>query len=692
MDLRRIIHRFLACMLILTFVMSDVRVYAQGIIQLPAPGTRVALSPMFAPPLLKGIKVYRNEPFRFDFILDKGDAQATDEQVKADSTRLIKYFLASLTVPEKDLWVNLSPYEKDRIVPEAFGQTEMGRDLLAQDYILKQITASVIYPEEKVGKEFWDKVYAEALKRYGTTDIPVDTFNKVWIVPQTATVYENKDAAFVVESKLKVMLESDYVAMSRADTRSAPTTQGADFISVGEDLVSSRNEIAKNVLREIIIPALEKEVNEGQNFATLRQVYSSLILATWYKRKVKASILGQAYVDKQKTGGIDITDKNEKNRIWQKYVEAFKKGAYNYIKDEYDPATGQTIPRKYFSGGMVCDMSMMKIVSVPDTGKASLDLLLKDRSSCRKLLVQIKNSGPSDASMTEVGVDTGGDLVPDVRLDFEQKPFLNFPFYQDRITRLLTKLNYMMHGEDLSTQEKMYQRLLGREDNRDILYELSSLLRDNFPYMLSQAENFSNLEFAIKKGIYYKIAPHVYLTPVTGSFKRHLIFWADDQGVIKFAGEFMIPGQNQTRRSFNALERKTFAERIGAPFDYRYSVRVLHQRSIRYVGPLYDSYFAGPTDVLFYDYPFDGKRVEMLTRSCREAWASKMGITLLDFDRDLVRQSMECFWVLKVLGIYTNESHSGNLRAGLVKDSDGRYSLKVVWVADFQIMRTSLPL
>ena len=34
-----------------------------------------------------------------------------------------------------------------------FGKTEMGRDLLAQDYILKQITASLIYPENRFGEE-----------------------------------------------------------------------------------------------------------------------------------------------------------------------------------------------------------------------------------------------------------------------------------------------------------------------------------------------------------------------------------------------------------------------------------------------------------------------------------------------------------------------------------------------------------
>ena len=58
--------------------------------------------------------------------------------------RLVKYFLAALTIPEKDLWVNLSPYEKDRVITDEFGSTEMGRDLLAQDYMLKQLTSSLI--------------------------------------------------------------------------------------------------------------------------------------------------------------------------------------------------------------------------------------------------------------------------------------------------------------------------------------------------------------------------------------------------------------------------------------------------------------------------------------------------------------------------------------------------------------------
>ena len=84
-------------------------------ISLPKPGVMVPLSPSFNPPVLKGIKVYPDNPFRFEFILDQGDKssfEAERESISAkknflnsESTKLIKYFLASLTTPEEDMWV-----------------------------------------------------------------------------------------------------------------------------------------------------------------------------------------------------------------------------------------------------------------------------------------------------------------------------------------------------------------------------------------------------------------------------------------------------------------------------------------------------------------------------------------------------------------------------------------------------------
>ena len=316
--------------------------------RLPAPGVMVHLSPPIDPPILKGIKVHPDNPFRFDFILDKGDGQLGNDQLKDESSKLIKYFLTSLTIPEKDLWVNLSPYEKDRIIPNSFGLTSMGRDLLGEDYMLKQITASLIYPEDKIGKKFWKRIYEEAAKRYGTTNIPVNTFNKVWIVPEKAVVYENTKAgtAYVVKSKLKVMLEQDYLSLEKHEGIQSERTQTKDT-----------NQLGSQVVREIVIPELTTEVNKNKNFAQLRQVYNSLILATWYKKKIKDSILEQVYVNKNKVAGVNIDNPKEKEKIYQQYLKAFKKGVYNYIKEDVDPATQETIPRKYFSGGVDFAMS-----------------------------------------------------------------------------------------------------------------------------------------------------------------------------------------------------------------------------------------------------------------------------------------------------------------------------------------------
>jgi hypothetical protein len=322
--------------------------------------------------VLRGVKVYAKNPFRFDFILDPGDDSREADELKEEANRLIRYFLASLTIPQEDLWVNLSPYEKEHIITDAFGRTGMGRDLLEQDYLLKQITASAIYPEDKLGKDFWGRVYEKAFEKYGTTDIPLDTFNKVWVMPRKAVVYEkipffpdNGDAAsgsavaYVAESGLKVMLENDYLAESKEHGAESQKKNGTNVtLEKNPDnnfhpsmLSAPSSMLARQVLKEIVIPALEEEVNTGRNFAALRQVYNSLILAVWYKKKIKSSLMSSVYVDQRKVQGVDINDPKEAEKIWSRYVDAFKKGAFNFIKEEYDRFSHELVPRKYFSGG-----------------------------------------------------------------------------------------------------------------------------------------------------------------------------------------------------------------------------------------------------------------------------------------------------------------------------------------------------
>ncbi|MEI8010978.1 MAG: hypothetical protein WCI27_00665 [Candidatus Omnitrophota bacterium] len=325
-------------------------------LNLPNPGRMIGLSGDFTPVLLKGVAIHPEDPLLFDFVVDQGNAGMTGQKLTDETTKLVKYFMAGLAVPEKDLWVNLSPVEKDRIMAEPLSHTDAGRDMLAQDYILKQLTASLMYPEKDLGRKFWDEVYRQVHARFGNMDVlPVDAFNKVWITPDEAEVYQQQGKAVITRAHLKVMLESDYVA---AGVRASGRRDEAMPRLYTDDPHHAPSPIAQSALRAIIIPILEKEVNDGKNFALLRQIFHSLILAGWYKHALKESLISRIYTGTNKIDGIDIAEKNARQKVYARYLEAYRKGVYNYVKDEFDQVTHETLPRKYFAGGIVADKAM----------------------------------------------------------------------------------------------------------------------------------------------------------------------------------------------------------------------------------------------------------------------------------------------------------------------------------------------
>ncbi len=343
------LKRCISLVILITFVITSIipPSYAQAIFALPAVGEMVNLTPIFNPPIVAGLSIDPKNPLAFNFIVDTGDDKLQGEALREESKNLIGYFMASLTTPEKDMWVNLSPYEKNRVIANGLGDTVMGRDMLAQDYILKQLSASLMYPEGELGKKFIKTLH----EKTGLANIPSDIFNKIWIIPDKASIYVQGNSVFVADSHLKVMMEEDYLA-----TREALSVKREASASASR-FTNDASPLAQSIIKELLLPAIEKEVNEGKNFATLRQIYHSMILATWYKKNLKESILGKVYVDQNKTQGVDVEDKDVKNKIYNQYVEAFKKGVYDYIKEDYDPTKQEIVPKKYFSGGF--DMAQL---------------------------------------------------------------------------------------------------------------------------------------------------------------------------------------------------------------------------------------------------------------------------------------------------------------------------------------------
>jgi hypothetical protein len=289
--------------------------------------------------VLRSIRINPDQPFEIDFIIDGGDQAGVERE---ETTRLIRYFLAFLAIPEEDLWVNLSPYESDRVISQDLAKTELGRDLLMQDYLLKQFSASMTYPGHPFGEEFWKRCYQKAQDLYGTSQVPIQTFNKVWIVPDKAVVYQQGETAFISEARLRIMLDDDYQNLHRI---SKTTT------SLAKERSHESSYISSAITREVILPEIEKEVNGGEHFARMRQIYYSLILAVWYKRYLKKNLVHQIYADQRRLEGIANQEADLAQHIYDQYLALFKKGVYDFIKEDEDPVTHSKIPRKYISGG-----------------------------------------------------------------------------------------------------------------------------------------------------------------------------------------------------------------------------------------------------------------------------------------------------------------------------------------------------
>lgn len=313
----------------------------QGVSSLPPPGKQVPFSLSYVPPTFRGVQVHCDNPLVLDFILDSGDSKPSLRDLGEISLRLTKYFLTALTVPDDHLWVNLSPHEKDRIIPDDLAQTQMGVDLLVQDYILKQVTSTAMYPEKATGRNYWQQIY----ERTGSETDPasVNTFQKIWITPESAKIVERGPFAIIEDSRLRVQTEKDYLSTY------ANKANGEILSDSSSQLI---DQVAEIVFKETILPLIEADINMGGNFAVLRQIFSSLVLSTWYKAALKRSIVAELYIDHGMTAGLGYSSKTSPEKIYTQYLEAFRVGVFHYIREDVvGPTTDDVVPRKYFSGG-----------------------------------------------------------------------------------------------------------------------------------------------------------------------------------------------------------------------------------------------------------------------------------------------------------------------------------------------------
>jgi hypothetical protein len=184
------------------------------------------------------------------------------------------------------------------------------------------------------------------------------------------------------------MLEEDYVALQEN-----LGVQQFGLDSLPGHVAETVNGVTSTVVREILIPEIEKEVNEGRIFTQLRQIYNAIILASWYKDALKESLLGKVYVNQEKVAGIDVDDKEINRKIYNQYLEAFKKGVFNYIRADMDMDTHEIIPRKYFSGGS----------SFKEIGRVKSKITAPTEAETRQLAARLGKSLIVSSALVETG-------------------------------------------------------------------------------------------------------------------------------------------------------------------------------------------------------------------------------------------------------------------------------------------------
>ncbi|MFA4888110.1 MAG: hypothetical protein WC628_00845 [Candidatus Omnitrophota bacterium] len=356
--------KILASLLCLLFIFQQTG-SAQVAAQLDIAGHLASLRSNLVPDKFRPLHLrylqYNPQENNFRLLLDKGDVVSPQSTVNSpqikqfieeNSKKLLEYFLIGLTLPNDSFWVNLRPDSPDNIIDPDLEQTDIGRIMLETDLQLKKDTASMTSPQTPEGREYWNKLYKKTEELFGYENVTIPTLTRPWIVPDEIIVRENADSAYVYKATLKVMLEEDYLTGDRV--------QGTGYsqYEFKDPRLKALNEYSSQLIRELIIPKLTKQVNSAKRYASLRQVYYSLILAQWFKSRYSRqstvnSPQNNPYtllINTRNLNGLTAKEIFSKETYFQGYQNSFKDGEYNIMEPAYTPF-GQVV-RSYFSGGM----------------------------------------------------------------------------------------------------------------------------------------------------------------------------------------------------------------------------------------------------------------------------------------------------------------------------------------------------
>lgn len=402
-------------------------------LSLPKPNQVLPLGTDYSLAQVRGLRYDAESLSKFELLLDKNDQEILTEQ---DSDYISDLFLAALSFPEEDLWVNFSPYEQDRILDDTIAQTQVGRILLEQDYILKQLSSSLTIPTSDLGKKYWQESKGDSL-------------NKVWIVAQEADVLEDDNTVLIKDSSLDV--ESEFVG-----------------------------------LNDEFLDTLKEQVNNSVHFAKLRQLYSITLVAKWLKSRLKEKDIAEL-INSKDIKSLACHDSRVKGDIYSLYMSSLEKGTYEIFSKKEK--------KKYFCGGLTLNPKLKieqtdlndRFVPAQEQAQIILDLnidgsveelksadsILLQMEQAKQLsleypLLQAANDEQKFFNIVEIEVDQGSSALH--KLNPQEERFLIDLYYAN----FEDKAGYFNFGINLDMGELFEGRMT-------LINFVENLIWDNSP-------------------------------------------------------------------------------------------------------------------------------------------------------------------------------------------------------------------
>ncbi|MDD1761988.1 MAG: hypothetical protein LUQ59_07105, partial [Methanothrix sp.] len=280
----------------------------------------------------------------FDLILKAEKAAGSKPGISIQNATRIgaAAFMTGLAVNNNKFWVNLNPWEVDRIIDEELGQSETGRIMLESDLQMKRDFSNYGNPcANETGKALWnllDKKREDLVHRCinkfpgeikETSNIIFKPVQRHWIVPDKAYAYSNGALIYIINASLTINSEpvTDHASFQVKNQDIGTLSRGCI-----EELNRSAQEYAeyyRNLEERMIQPYVVADINTDEKYEDLREVYAALALAQWYKSKVTPRTdIFRDNLESSSTSILKSQTPWQPKDIWDKYVYSFKNGEY----------------------------------------------------------------------------------------------------------------------------------------------------------------------------------------------------------------------------------------------------------------------------------------------------------------------------------------------------------------------------